>query len=284
LTDSLEPFIDSLSGYHLFIIAGVYEHGEWPTLSESLFSPFQPAILNFLNGGGRLYWEGAMALSDITSGGNDTLFDYFNAGPLDLITYPFSYIRGREGSFFEAIDSLGYNSGDDATDYVMSYSGIDREIIQAPEAGQNRGTNKATIYETGNTRTMLANFAWSRLHDGYANTRVELIQDVMDWLSGTVGVEEDPGQAVPAQFSLSQNFPNPFNAATTIEYALPQAAAVRLEVFDIVGQRIATLVDGPQPAGYHRATWNAGGQSSGIYFVKLRAGNRAATGKMTLVK
>jgi hypothetical protein len=284
LTDSLAPFMDSLSNYHIFVIGGMYEHGDWPLLGEPEIGPFASAIFAFLDGGGRLYWEGAVSYAALIDNGYDALFSYFYADPMLLVTYPYSFIRGWDGTFFEDIDSLGYNGGGEPTDLVWSYWDTIAEVIQAPEAGRNRGTNKATVYETGQTRTMLANFSWARLHDGYTNTRVDLIHNVMDWLSGTVDIEEGPGPAVPAKFSLSQNYPNPFNAATTIEYALPHATVVRLEVFDILGQRVATVIDGPKPAGYHRARWNAAGLPSGIYFARLRAGNYTAIKKMTLLK
>ena len=61
----------------------------------------------------------------------------------------------------------------------------------------------------------------------------------------------------PAHMQLGQNYPNPFNPSTIIPYQLPTPARVRLEVFNILGQRVATLVDGKQPAGFHTATWNA---------------------------
>jgi flagellar hook assembly protein FlgD len=89
---------------------------------------------------------------------------------------------------------------------------------------------------------------------------------------------------MPSAFSLSQNYPNPFNAQTAIEYALPRAAAVKLEIFDILGQRVITLIDGPKPAGYHRATWDASGRSSGLYFYRIVADGESKSRRMTLIK
>ena len=61
---------------------------------------------------------------------------------------------------------------------------------------------------------------------------------------------------------MSQNYPNPFNPSTTIEYTLPAASQVELTIYDILGQRVATLVDGHRPAGTHQVTWD--GRSDGV--------------------
>jgi hypothetical protein len=81
--------------------------------------------------------------------------------------------------------------------------------------------------------------------------------------------------ALPTAYDLSQNYPNPFNPTTTIRYALPEASRVTLEVFDMVGRRVATLADGPQTAGYHTATFDGRALASGAYIYRLRAVNQA---------
>jgi hypothetical protein len=77
---------------------------------------------------------------------------------------------------------------------------------------------------------------------------------------------------IPMQFSLSQNHPNPFNTSTIIRYDLPLAGDVRLEIYDILGRKVETLIDGWQPAGAHSVVWDAEGVSSGIYFYTIRTG------------
>ncbi|NGP90207.1 choice-of-anchor D domain-containing protein [Fodinibius halophilus] len=94
---------------------------------------------------------------------------------------------------------------------------------------------------------------------------------------------ENPGKT-PTEFELNQNYPNPFNPATNIEYSVPHQSKVSLEVFDITGRKIATLINETKPAGKYDATWNAEGASSGIYFYRLETATRVITKKMTLVK
>ncbi len=88
----------------------------------------------------------------------------------------------------------------------------------------------------------------------------------------------------PRNFSLSQSYPNPFNASTTIGYSLPQEAAVTIEIYDILGRRIETLVAGKQPAGLHTVVWDAKDVSSGVYFYRIEAGEYSQTEKCVLLK
>jgi len=105
---------------------------------------------------------------------------------------------------------------------------------------------------------------------------------------GTTGVADNQGQ--PTRFSLDQNYPNPFNPSTVIGYALPADSRVSLTVYNVLGQKIATLVDGPVAAGAHQAEWRAQ-VSSGIYFYRLEASSVSGssdrfvqTRKMILMK
>jgi hypothetical protein len=151
-----------------------------------------------------------------------------------------------------------------------------------PDSSGNLSAVASVICQVDQTRTMLTNFSWARLNDSGTNSRVDLIDDVMEWLSGAVAVEEP--EPLPQAFSLSPPYPNPFNTQTTIEYALPNEAAVSLSIFDIQGRKVATLTEGTKPAGYHRLIWDAKGMPSGMYFVRLKAGEFTETQKMTLVK
>lgn len=106
----------------------------------------------------------------------------------------------------------------------------------------------------------------------------------VDWLAVGAG-----GVDLPLVFSMESNYPNPFNAATVIGYRVPEAAHVGLTVYNLLGQKVATLVSGRTGPGYHRVHWdgrNDRGQpvSSGVYLVVFRASGVVQKGKMVLLR
>jgi hypothetical protein len=89
---------------------------------------------------------------------------------------------------------------------------------------------------------------------------------------------------IPQKFALYQNYPNPFNPTTTISYDLPERARVKLSVYNILGQEVATLVNGEQEPGRYNINFDASGLPSGIYFYTLQTPYFTKTNKMVLVK
>ena len=103
----------------------------------------------------------------------------------------------------------------------------------------------------------------------------------------TVKVVNDP--VLPKDFWLGQNYPNPLNLETVIEYRLPNDCQVKLTIYNILGQRVKTLINGFQKAGYKRIVWNGRDDSgkevsSGIYLYKIDAGRHSDVKKMVIVK
>lgn len=123
-----------------------------------------------------------------------------------------------------------------------------------------------------------------------ANSNPSVITDYIIVARGRY--EPDLGaltNSLPGQFELHSNYPNPFNPTTQIKFALPTGGQVRLEIFNILGQNVTTLVDGELEAGYHRVEWNGtddNGQNvaSGIYFYRLTADNFVDSKRMILLK
>ena len=121
---------------------------------------------------------------------------------------------------------------------------------------------------------------------GSSNNLILLSTDI-----GTdIQIRDD--NTIPSKFILDQNYPNPFNPTTTIKYSIPlnvkremlNVKNVTLNVYDILGRVVATLVNEKQSSGNYKITWNASSLPSGIYFYKLSVGNYIETKKMMLLK
>jgi hypothetical protein len=120
---------------------------------------------------------------------------------------------------------------------------------------------------------------------GATTSRAAFLNAIFDWVASS-GVEKstNPAETVPESFRLYGAFPNPFNPTTTLRYELPQAALVRLDVFDVSGRPVQGLIREWQPAGHHEVVFDGTGLASGIYLYRLQAGEYAASGKMVLMK
>ncbi|NUM79041.1 T9SS type A sorting domain-containing protein, partial [candidate division KSB1 bacterium] len=105
----------------------------------------------------------------------------------------------------------------------------------------------------------------------------------------TSAVDEKANAETPSVFHLAQNYPNPFNPATMIQYELPQAAQVQLAIYNLLGEKVRTLVDANEPAGIKQVTWDGRDEygrrmSTGVYVYRLEAGDINITKRLLLMK
>jgi len=103
-------------------------------------------------------------------------------------------------------------------------------------------------------------------------------------ISDTTSTSKDTTKHIPQKYFLHQNYPNPFNSETTIEFDLPEKVNVKLVVYDILGRKVAVLVDEELPEGKHRVKFDAGNLPSGVYIYELRSGRYRSVKKMVVVK
>ena len=135
---------------------------------------------------------------------------------------------------------------------------------------------------------------WSAAEAGERPLKVGSVTDLLSGSSGGTELRYKTdavwvalvaeGKEIPAAFSLSQNYPNPFNPTTIIKYGLPRDAQVSLEVYNVLGQRVAVLVNAMEKAGYQQVVFKVNGLASGVYFYRLRAGEFTATKRMMIVR
>jgi hypothetical protein len=155
----------------------------------------------------------------------------------------------------------------------------------------NDGETIILISSTGDTIINLTygtSYPWPGSPDGsgYSLLRSQdrMYQDINDPSSWTAsasldGTIEKNEKRTPSEFQLNQNYPNPFNPRTTVSFDLPIASFVTLQIYDLLGRNIATLISEELPEGHHAREWNAGNISSGVYFYRLQA--RPSSGERT---
>ncbi|HUT63973.1 MAG TPA: FlgD immunoglobulin-like domain containing protein, partial [Anaerolineae bacterium] len=105
-----------------------------------------------------------------------------------------------------------------------------------------------------------------------------------DSIMGTITTEVGVDDAAPAAYDVAQNSPNPFNPTTTISFTTAEAGNVAIDVFNVAGQKVDTIVSGFMSAGSHTVTWDASEFSAGVYFYTVKAGEFSKTMKMTLLR
>lgn len=101
---------------------------------------------------------------------------------------------------------------------------------------------------------------------------------------GTLVNVDEGGVLTPELFKLQQNYPNPFNPTTTFEFSIPHLLFANLSIYNLLGEKVATVVDEHLSAGTHTVHWDATGQPSGVYFYRLRAGEFVETRKLVLLR
>jgi hypothetical protein len=114
-------------------------------------------------------------------------------------------------------------------------------------------------------------------------TQCSITDNPMLYLRVPINAVDDDVE-IPSGYALAQNYPNPFNARTTIGFELGKPSHVSIEVFDILGRRISTILDEDRPAGPQSVTWDAGNQPSGVYSYRIKAGKFTQARRMMLVK
>ncbi len=144
-----------------------------------------------------------------------------------------------------------------------------------------------TLTTTGNSATSTAVFEIAEMLGGVeqtihrlkTGTSVEVADSRVKELRLTLTEVQ-----LPTVFALEQNYPNPFNPTTTIRFALPKTSRVQLEVYNILGQRVVTLLNEMREGGYYNEIFDANAIASGVYIYRLQADNSSAVKKMLLIK
>ncbi|MFA6473684.1 MAG: peptidoglycan DD-metalloendopeptidase family protein [Patescibacteria group bacterium] len=193
-------------------------------------------------------------------------------------------IQPFDGGIYGSI-MLVYNPNGPSEAYGVSGSFLYAYTMALDGSGVRISTRIGSPTEAFSGNRQQFQSGYMTINYGTNETFVYLNDNTEIWNSQTGAHLGKVAQtALPSVFAVGQNYPNPFNPATTIAYTLPSATHVTLDVYNILGQRVVTLVDEQQTAGEHTATWDANPYSSGVYFYRLQAGEATETKKMLLLK
>jgi hypothetical protein len=175
------------------------------------------------------------------------------------------HVDAQDGDFSDPLVSIPSDNMGSATTLTLPFSAIDATLASLGVGVGESITVDWTVTAIGGDVVQFADEVFE----------ITLTRN----LSVSNEVTESPNK-----FTLNQNYPNPFNPTTNITYNLPESGAVTLEVFNVTGQRVATLVNGVKSAGSHIATFDASNLSSGVYMYRLSSGNSIQIRKMLLIK
>ncbi|KAA3610414.1 MAG: T9SS C-terminal target domain-containing protein [Calditrichaeota bacterium] len=211
--------------------------------------------------------------------GPTSRYAYLNANPLASARF---YTTLKKSGLYEILEIVPktVNSTDDAL-YEIHYDG---GVQAAWRVNQNEGSGNwvsiGNVFVPADTEIEL----WVKDTGNSTNGPVIRTDAVrFQWIDdGASSIENNP--QIAKKFSLEQNYPNPFNPSTVIAYQIPKAGKVTLTVYNALGQKIATLVDGKQSAGFHKETFSANGLANGIYYYKISSGSFQKVRKMILIK
>ncbi len=209
-----------------------------------------------------LVTPGAVGVSWVASG-----FKFDSLGSAGTITW--SLNASNAGSY--AISVNYQNTGANTTAQIKVDNGTPISVdLPSNSDGLGHGVLSSVVPLTAGSHTIV-------LSGGGANIDFIQLQEKVTGIRQT-SVE------IPGKFALEQNFPNPFNPTTTINYSIPKRSNVTLEVYNVLGQKVMTLFTGVQAAGSYQCNFEAARFASGVYFYRLQAGSYSVVKKMMLLK
>lgn len=282
------PPADTLSAYPIVV---------WYTGNDSLttLTAGDTASLGaYLSGGGKLFLSSKQLGQQLGATGfyQDVLkLEYVgnNAGQVGVRGVPGDPIGGG------LADTMLLSGAAGAGNYVSSDRVLPRSGADSCFAYRYNNGIAATKY-AGGYKLVYFGFPFEAIAGtaGRHRSKTEIMGRIMDWFGGVMpsGVAEDqrPERPVAPGLSLSHSSPNPFRTTTAVRYQLDRPTRVRLALFNVLGQQVRVVVDGPQDAGVHAAAWDGTDRSgrllpNGVYFFRLEAAGRpAVVRKATLIR
>jgi hypothetical protein len=268
----LFTFLDTQGGD-----AGLYLSGD--NLGEEWFAS---------SGAGAGNLRAAYMDFDLTSG------DHVDAGDavspsLEGAAVPFVHLGGPD-----ELIAWGGCPGINAFDILLPQGSAAAGVVNPANNNAYALTQETPILGGGMVRVVLSGFSYHVIADetpGFPTARIEHLRDILVWFGHTIDEPTSIDGSAALTYYLDDNYPNPFNPSTTIQYGLEQRSRVLIQIFNVAGQLVRTLVDAEQSphSGGLSTTWYGNDErghpvASGVYFYRLSAGNFVKTKRMVLLK
>jgi hypothetical protein len=193
--------------------------------------------------------------------------------------YPYRQSSMQAFYFIESVENI------EVGDWILAYNGDVvigarqwmGSIIDIPAMGSDGSDYTKGYMEKG----AMPSFKILR-----GDKLIDLEGDIPAFENNQLYMVESLTEAIPLpeEFSLDSAYPNPFNPTTTLSFAIPVDSEVSLSVYNLQGREVSTLINGNMDAGYHSVVWDANSYASGVYFVKMMAGEYISTQKLMLIK
>ncbi len=263
------------------------------------------AMKGYLDNGGGLLLSSVTAAQQLTTLDLSFLTSYLHCAvasyiPADEFAQEFWGVGGTDVGNGTRYQLLGNENPFYSGPILAPVNGGVPEFIGKGELSELGGSTYgiAGVSYSGSYQTLFLTFGLDVLNDGLSGSNWQpkdtlLLRALNFFAEGqATGVDDPHGHALPSDFALAQNYPNPFNPSTTISYTITangRPVRATLEVLNMLGQRVTTLVDKTQPSGTYTVTWNGTDSrgnrvSSGMYLYRLIAGEESMTKKMVLLK
>jgi len=274
--ESILTGVVNLSDYDIVI----WFLGDESTIDNTLTSAEQSRLRLYLEGGGNLFISGSelgwdLGRSHSASETGDLSFynNYLKASFVNDGTSSQSSVKGIEGTSFSTVSaSIGQTYPEDYPDDIEATNGA-INILQFNSTRSDGNYRKAGVSFSGKFGTssnigklVYLSFPFETIAS--LTQRKSLALEILEFFDNTTGIQTDNNE-LPAEWSLSRNYPNPFNSRTNFEIHVPVRNFINLTVYDILGREVAKIYSGEIEAGIHKLSWNCEGLSSGIYFAKL---------------
>ncbi len=259
-------------------------------------------LKDYLDNGGRLWMSGNDFLYDLYGGAPDTfqvgdfVYDYFGISSYDAQSKVDDGGTGvpmllRDPNCgISTLDTIDWRySGLWYVDAVTPLPNATPIFRMGPASYALADMPAAVYYNTTTFMTVTFYFNMRQIETSdYYRKLEKLMADMLAWIQQTspiVGIEkpEEPAE-LPRRFAVHPNYPNPFNPTTTIAYELPRSGRVEVSIYNILGQKVATLVKGNQKAGRYKLQVDASRWASGVYFFRVRYREQQVIRKMLLIK